>query len=733
MRSIAEKIWAVPCLPDRIGGVNIDGVCRIDPELQICIEATVEKNLNKVRDDIIKLNTAKHAALAKGIVIRAFCVVNSKVTPAMKEAAEASKVRVLTLEDFSRLFFNFYTYKAVRQRSAFGSAISPITGDPDDTRYVPVRYTVEGKNEDADARQIAEYLWAGKDVLLVGEYGSGKSRCIKQLFDILSTEADARSCYPIAIDLRKSWGLRSANEIVRRHFNELGLDDLESSAIRAFKSRSTVFLIDGFDEIGSQAWSSDASKIRAIRAKSLEGVKDIVQSNSGGTLIAGREHYFTSSSEMFSALGLDKGRTVVIRSKDEFNDTELLEYFSSRDVEVALPRWLPRRPLICQTISKLGEDELERMFGIGGSEVEFWDHFISVICARDASTHITFDSDTIYRIFLYLARLTRMKPANVGPVSLTELQAAFEYVTGSAPVEEASVMLQRLPSLGRVSSESNDRQFVDMYILDGLRAKDLIEIPVTTMGTASAVFSEIWTNPLEELGQRIFSSSKNISMETKLNLARRALDAGNKTLASDVVASLFREGAGGTFVDFGGLELQQGTIVELSFRERDIANLTLESCYISVVVLPERSCSNVVLRNCLAEKVRGVSSAASIPAWFERFSGETFDSVTTVSMIRRIGLKPSHEILTAIVRKTYFQRGAGRKEEALLRGLGRLAPKSVAEKILRLMISEGLLTSFRGDEGLVYSPVRSHAARMQAMLDDLSSSKDPLWLAVDKL
>ncbi|MCP6151459.1 hypothetical protein NL425_27295, partial [Klebsiella pneumoniae] len=82
-----------------------------------------------------------------------------------------------------------------------------------------------------------------------------------------------------------------------------------------------------------------------------EGVKDIVRHNGGGTLVAGREHYFSDVSELFNALGMDPKSVVVVRSKSEFSDTELLEYFHKRNISVDVPPWLPRRPLICQTIS----------------------------------------------------------------------------------------------------------------------------------------------------------------------------------------------------------------------------------------------------------------------------------------------------------------------------------------------------------------------------------------------
>ncbi|MFL9829198.1 hypothetical protein, partial [Rhodoplanes sp. SY1] len=209
------------------------------------------------------------------------------------------------------------------------------------------------------------------------------------------------------------------------HFSDLGLDELESSAIKAFKNGSLVILLDGFDELGYQAWSNDSNRLRQIRAKSLEGVKDIVKSNGGGTLIAGREHYFSSTEEMYFALGMSPNNTTIVRSKNEFSDTELLEYFKNRDLDVDVPTWLPRRPLICQTIGELAADEFESMFGEQGDEIAFWNHFINVLCERDATIHISFDASIIFRIFTGLARLTRTKAANVGPISLAELQSAF--------------------------------------------------------------------------------------------------------------------------------------------------------------------------------------------------------------------------------------------------------------------------------------------------------------------
>lgn len=731
VRDLAQYIWGIPCVPTRVGGVNLDGVAKVDAEVAMFVEMTEDRTLGKVRADVNKLITAKAAAFVEGVIARCFCVVNGPVTQGMIDAGAPHHIRVLSVDQFSRMFFDFGAYQVARQGAPFGSSVNPLTGESDITAYVPVNYIVEGRKDEATSRDVAQWLREGKKIILLGEYGSGKSRCIREVFRHLSEDASDSFCYPMAIDLRRSWGLERGDELIRRHLSELGLDALESSGVRAFKNNAFALLLDGFDEIGSQAWSNDGNRLKAIRSKSLAGVRELVKSNSGGVMITGREHYFPNSEEMFSAIGLSSSKTIVIRSKNEFNDTELLEYFRARDIEVDIPDWLPRRPLICQTISDLASDQFDDMFGEQGDETAFWDHFIRVLCERDARIHISFDAETIYSLFINLARATRSKPANVGPISLAELQAAFEAATGSAPVEEASIMLQRLPSLGRVSSESNDRQFVDVYILDGLRAKDIGRACLSPDQEFAAIAGASWNNPLDELGQRILAADHAVAESSKIQFAHKAILAGNKVLASDFVSALVRERP--TEIDFGGLQIDQGDFFYLTLNERKIRNLTLSNSYFGELALPVLGATNVSFSGCTTPRVTGITSPAALPTWMRDLDAEKYDSVASVSRIRSIGLDPAHEILITIIRKTFFQKGKGRKEEALLRGLKTIASRSTSGKILNLMKADGLLTSFRGDEGEVYAPVRSHAGRMQKILDELKSSEDPLWKKVGGL
>ena len=612
----------------------------------------------------------------------------------MREAARPHHIQVVSIDEFTKQFFAFDEYREVRLRAPFGSAVDPLTGESDQTEYVRVRYIVDGRKKDVTSAELADWIREGKNIILMGEYGTGKSRCIREVFRYLGGDADRSFCYPIAIDLRRSWGLNSSDEVLRRHFKTLGLDSLEASAVRAFRSGAFAILLDGFDEIGSQAWSNNAIRLKQIRAKSLEGVKDLIINNRGRVLITGREHYFQSNEEMFQALGLGAKDTIVARVKNEFSDTELLEYFTSRDIEADIPDWLPRRPLICQTISNLASDQFDEMFGEEGDEVAFWNHFIRVLCERDSTIHVSFDPEYIFRMFVYLARLTRTKSADVGPISLSELQSAFEAATGSAPVEEASAMLQRLPSLGRISPESNDRQFVDLYILDGLRAKDLVGACLGPDAEFSSVATAKWINALDDLGQRVLAQDTAVGDDSKLAFAVRACQGGNTVMASDFVAALMR--GSGAAIDYKGLELKDGDFRYLTFSEREIKNVTIIESYIGELALPAKAASNVSLVNCLAGSVAGVTSPAGLPQWVKKLDAEKFDSVESISRIRRIGLQPSHEILIAIIRKTFFQKGSGRKEEALLRGLGKLATKNWPLEFLISLFARACSLRFAG-------------------------------------
>jgi hypothetical protein len=711
--------------------VNVDAVLTLRPDASIFIEITERRVLNKVREDVNKLITAKINAAARGIFAQCYAVIEGEVTPSMREAGKDHFVTVLSVREFEKMFYDFDNYKYARMQSPFGSSVNPLTGRRDESSYVPVSYVVEETGKEVSATAIAEWILDGRHVVLLGEYGSGKSRCLREIFNILSEVAHEKFLYPLAINLRDCWGLIRAGEIVRRHYTDLGLEELQGSAVRAALAQAAVFLLDGFDEVGSQAWSNDDQRLKSIRARALVGVRDIVEKSECGVLIAGREHYFQSAEEMVRALGLNRSSYIVVRAKEEFTEEEIERYFEQRSMDLVVPSWLPRRPLIAQTISQLSESEMDKIFGAEGNEAAFWNHFVRVVATRDALINTSFDADTILAVLVALSRITRSKSNNVGPITLEDLQRAFELAVGKTPVEDASIMLQRLPALGRLGPDSAERQFVDVAILDSLRARDVVDICAYGSDQLSQVVEDSWANPLGDLGQRIAAQLNHRSVRDVVKIISEVSRSKNSVLASDLVAMLTRGDLGR--VDFKNVLVDDGVFSVFTFRDRPIENLKIVGSTIYELLLPDDTPENVLLSGCVVGHVAGVSSAASLPNWVPDTTADRFDAAHNTASIRRIGLSPQHEILTAILKKTFFQPGAGRKEEALLRGLGRISKGNVSGKILNILLQNGILTRFKGNEGWVYAPNRQYAGRMKSIVELMNKSDDAIWIEVGQL
>jgi hypothetical protein len=730
-RDVAGHVFGRPCHPRQIAGSDIDGVIDLAPNHLILIEATVNHTVEKVRTDLVKLTNVRNALMLKGVFARCIVVTQKLPTPGMAKGSEENNIEVISIDQFAAMFLEYERYRIARLQYPFGSAINPESGEIDTTKYVPVPYIDRVSEKSYSHKDISEKVLSGQNVVVLGEYGSGKSRCVAEVYDHISKEWGASFKFPIAVNLRECWGLEDADEIVRRHFTKLGLEDMRPSAVKAYNRHAIIFLLDGFDEIGIQAWSSDAERLREVRAQALSGVQDAVKNSGTGTLITGREHYFSSEKEMLASLGLSKASTLILHVKEEFSLEELQRYFYATGIDVALPDWLPRRPLICQTIAHLSEEDRESMFGAANNESDFWNHFIRIVCARDARINKSFNADTIYDVFVSLANLTRTKEANTGPINQRELQEAFENSVGALPVENASVMLQRLPSLGRVATDSADRQFIDTYILDGLRAKGISRIVDSDEEAKVSATSARWINCLRPLGQKVLASEASKKLGGFLNLAQRAAGANNRTIAGDIVASFLQLKQGS--VDFEGLRVADAPFSELDFSGLQVSNLTILECTVDELVLPAKPPLNTSVSGCLITKVSGSSSKGALAPWVAENEIEQLDSVRTMRRIKDAGLNPGHEILVVMLKKVFFQPGTGRKEEALLRGFEAGKHVKLAPKVIGLLKTHKIVDSFKGNDGLVYTPNRAMTSRMQAILDELKSSQDPVWLAVAKL
>lgn len=723
VRDLASCHWAADAIPETINGVCFDCVIKKRPDYWIIIEVSKENDLKKLRIDIAKVAAVRQYLFGQSIYAESYFVCEHP-TESIRITGKGNNLGVLSVDELRGLLLGYDRYFTLRSNQTFGSAVDRRSGARDSSEFVEVEYTsIDGKRS-YTVSAISELLQRGERIILLGDYGTGKSRCIQETFFKLRDDAVKHWRFPISIDLRENWGVRRGQELLRRHFDDLGISEIGESALQLLISKRIILLIDGFDEIASQTWSNDPVILRNIRQQSLAAVGDLLNRVKCGVLITGREHYFNSNDEMFQCIGLNPNGTHILRCSQDFTEAQIQQYMKRLKNIITVPEWLPKRPLICQILADIEPEILQDLVTNETGEVRFWNAAVRAVCEREASIKSILDANVIYDVLVGLARLTRIKARDVGPLSTAEINNIFQLATGAPPNDESAVILQRLPLLGRVEAQSSDRQFIDNYFLDGLRAEDVCR---EIFKQDESILSETWHNPLRPFGIRVLSNEISLSADITgfIRFLRRACAGSNRILGGDLVCGILSANDG-TFA-FGGISLSESHISLLDISRSHLSGIEISNSIIDEMIITEANPRDVKISDCLIGKVDGVSEAAGLPTWMQKNDVAEYVRVNTVTRIKQANLSTEQKVFITIIKKTFFQPGSGRREEALLRGLDSTKLKKTSDKILKLLCRNEILITAPGRDGLLYVPQRAHTHRMAEILKELTLSQDDLW------
>ena len=644
----------------------------------------------------------------------------------MIDAAASQGMLIQNISQFTSAFYDQKKYVDTRNEQKFGSAVDVFSGLPDKKPYISVKYIDKSSSNSYSISDIASSICNGKNLILTGSFGSGKSRCCKELFSLLSQQ---QSLFCIAIDLRDVGPLSTANQIIRAHFEDLGLDSLCEPAIQLLTKGKLIILLDGFDEMGGAQWSDDPQKLREIRRRTLKPIREIVE-KSFSVFLSGREHYFNSDEELFDALGVNQQASLSLECKDEFTDEEIESFLADYSIKLKPPGWLPKRPLLYQILVELHSEGYPVTLDHSDSQASLWNHIISLIAKREARINKNFEEGVVLAIMKKIARASRHFGNDVEPVTLEDLKWAYKAVRGYEPADEDAVLLQKLPGLGRISYESKDRRFVDKYLIDGLRASELAEL---INSPDEEIWDDNWKNPLEPLGLVVLGNhiSEHGLSNAAINMAKRASIRNNSVLSSDLICALAysdEEKIDEREINIGGSIMY---ILDLSSVE--YKNLGFIDCIFYNLHMPDYIPKNLKLQNSIIESVFGIPNQNGVPGWISNCEISNFEEIGNIASIKNYKLTVPQRILCVILHKTFFQPGRGRQEEALLRGLGQIDQDGVTKRILRILIREGFLEKKKGRHGALYLPIiakKKYAARIIEMQTQADSK---IWKEVSEL
>lgn len=727
---------------DELGGAAIidgkerDGIF-ITEDNAVVVEATTSREKSKAEKDGKKLKALTTALTQeypfKGI--KGLFVTQSDPTAHQLDAIRKVGPPVVALS-FSRLksrLIDARGYLEARGDHAFGSARDPETNATKvRDKYVRLDFvdTAE-RHKRYSVNDLVDMLDTNQRLVLLGDYGAGKSMTMRELYLRFRAEHlkrdDKKFC--LHLNLNDHQGQVDPAEALIRHAQLIGFNQ-PHQLIRAWRSGEAHVLLDGFDEVFVPGWASTTRPLEDVRRKSVELVYRFVLDapHSVGVVVAGREHFFDSHKELRTAFGLD-GRATVASATD-FTEEQVNEYLSNRQWKASLPDWLPRRPLIVGYLA--GRRVFEELEGLAYADPGAgWDRLLRAICQREARADAGVDDVAIRQIMERLATLARRTSDGLGPLHFEDYISVFRDLRGSLPDEGAYKVLQRLPGLRVHDGRANSRTFVDDDLVDAARAGDVLRwIEDPSRERMVEAYSD-WTNLLGEAGLQVLESrlkEEGVS-ERHVQMALSQLHGhhGVDGLRADLLRVLLSRGSSPAKptvlrdLHIPTLRLAEGS---------DAALVRLEGCIIDLLDLSDVESAERLpsLYNCAVEAVEGVAGFDELAK--DRLHGTTVayfsDSVENTASILRLDISDYRRVMLTVLRRTFVQSGRSRKESAFYRGSLTMSQKELIPVVLKRLGSADVIRRTRKKDTVLWEPNLAMYRRVTQILDTPTTSDDRL-------
>lgn len=726
------------------GSVLLDGRERdeiIDTGTElIIVEATTSKKLSKTEHDLKKsidlVKSLRGAHRFLDYNFRIILVTAEDPTASQSEHVKSSKSGcpkeiISFAELFSRLF-DARHYIRVRGDHTFGSVRNPaneLDYKVPASDYIATALSREGDGETTNAAGLADRLQSGGRYVIYGDYGSGKSMTLRDVYFRMRDgfAAGKHLCCPVYLNLREHIAQNQPDEALYRHAEKVGFPNTHS-LISAWRSGFVALFLDGFDELTPPQFASSISNLRQARRFAVELVRRFIEQTPPGApvIVAGRESYFDSRDEARGALGYDRATQVFDLAG--FSDADIGRFLKVQGAH--LPSWLPTRPLLLGYLANSGllksDDGLLALSPSRG-----WDQILQRVCSREVSQvwGVGFEANDLRRFIEGLA--TRARKARDGKgLEDSDLKSVFREVFGRDADEPANLLALRLPGLGSVPGRPGAREFIDADFAEAAGSGDLnrfIDSPFDAGSPLNGV-----QVALGSLGREMASTSASFTASKiciALSQSSRRLELA--TTSEDLISILMDWQVG-----YSGDDL---TIAESNFDlihidpELDFSRVTFVRCIVGTLeigrsIVAQNSSRFPRFHDCLIDKLFGATSEKDVPEGVltGSTSVENYASFTpTNDAVMRSTLPSRVKVLLTILRKLFMQSGSGRQYSALKRGL----PTDLVgyvDEIVALIKSEAYAEDVYVDRRTILVPIRSRSNDALAIINGPNTSTHSL-------
>ncbi|MGW3772827.1 NACHT domain-containing protein [Actinomadura verrucosospora] len=747
VRTVARALWpsASSGGVQNIDGVEHDGIF-VTFETVHCIEATVSRRKEKAEHDGNKLKkaidrwTGKDDRLAKG-----WFITKHEPTPDQTMALRKidRRITAISFRRFKARLIDVYQYDQLRMNMHFGSAANPDDENEELERYIPVEFS---SLEDAQQgvtvsfNEALEYISTGGRLAIVGDYGIGKSMNLREIYLrlVAKAKADRDLNVPIHINLRDHWGQKSPSAALTQHAEEIGYGNAQQ-LIAAWRAGFVHILLDGFDEVAAPGWSGDIASLRSSRRRAVALVRQFIAKTPkrASVVVAGRRHYFDSLQELRDAMF--SYHSHMLLELHEFSESQIKEYLKNRNLH-NIPAWLPSRPLLLGHLAARNifsadlQDETMDM-----SQAEGWDWLLDVISRREADiVEAGLDGVTVRQIIENIASTARNKSLGIGPIAQREIIDAFVLVRGQEPSEAEQAILQRLPGLARDPDfEEGTRSFIDADFASVAQARDVSNFAFSPYSSDEKRLDK-WAASLNTLGIEV-AAHQYLTMAPNNGHLNNAFKYASRKDLYVVLADLVR-----IAIDLDH-ELDETVVVDgvhvpslsLSQDVPDLSNVVFSNCLFDSIELGDGVDDGMMphFDKCFIETLLGRHGINDLPSG--KFSddcdfGEFPDAMDRNAAVMASSLPVGVRVILTILRKLYLQRGNGRLEGALSRGMSP-EERTLVQAALTLLFRERMATPTRIKTRTIWLPNRANQGRALRFIEAPRGSGDSLYSAASEL
>ncbi|MCA9131063.1 MAG: hypothetical protein KDB22_28460 [Planctomycetales bacterium] len=741
VRHVARQLYRHA---ESTGAINLDGRERdeiIDTGTElIVVEATQSRKLEKTKYDLKKsidlIKDLRSSNRFSEYNFRIMLVTAEDPTADqaghVKSAKAGCPKEIISFTAlFSRLF-DARHYIRVRGDHSFGSVRNPAN-EADykvpPSEYIATALSREDTGESIHASNLAARLESGGQYVIYGDYGSGKSMTLRDIYFKTRDRFVAGKILrcPIYLNLRDHIAQTQPDEALYRHAEKVGFPG-SHSLISAWRAGFVVLFLDGFDELTPPQFASSVSNLRQARRFAVELVRRFIEQTPMGApiIIAGRESYFDGRDEARAALGYNMSAQVFDLAG--FTDQDIERFLNAKGTE--LPTWLPTRPLLLGYLANAGllkrGDELLALSPSNG-----WDQLLQQVCSREVSQvwGVGFESNDLR---LFIERLaTRARTSRDGRgLQDSDLRGVFRKVFGRDTDEPANLLTCRLPGLGSVPGRPGAREFIDSDFADAAASGDLGRYIEAPFGHTSSLNNV--SMALSELGREMAAAHvDDVAAKVSIALRQASQHAELATTSADLMSILIDYQVG-----YKGPPLNiQDANFETIFVDPDLdfSGITFARCIINTVELGRSGAAQdarnfVHFHDCIIGKIEGAVSENDVPAGvlIGSTSVENYAAFTaTNDAVMRSALPNEVKVLLTVLRKLFLQSGSGRQYSALRRGLPASLTKYV-DPIVTLIKAEAFAQDVYIDRRTILIPNRSRSADALAIINGPNTTTLPL-------